>query len=335
MQIRLHRNATTTPRIRREIQQSNLSASALADKFGVTIPTIQRWRRRDYVEDASHTPHRLQTTLTPAQEVVVVELRRLLLLSLDDLLVVTREFINPKVSRSGLDRCLRRHGVSRLADLKPKPDKTPTRTFKDYEPGFVHIDIKYLPQMPDEDHRKYLFVAIDRASRWVCVEIKADKSARSARAFVNTVIDKAPFHIKTLLTDNDKAFTDRITASGRRTPTGNHPLDELCAAHNIDHRLIPVRRPQTNGMVERFNGRISEVLATTRFNGKEDLKQTLKRYVTLYNDHIPQQALHHQTPIQTLKDWQRRRPELFHKRVIDQPGRDTYERRCKTRFTFF
>ncbi|MBV1928836.1 MAG: hypothetical protein KUG81_04925 [Gammaproteobacteria bacterium] len=61
-------------------------------------PTIRIWKDRDFVEDASHAAHRLQTTLSSAQEIVVVELRKLLLLSLDDLLVVTREFINPDVS---------------------------------------------------------------------------------------------------------------------------------------------------------------------------------------------------------------------------------------------
>jgi hypothetical protein len=45
------------------------------------------------------------------------------------------------------------------------------KTFKDYEPGFLHIDVKYLPQMPDENQRRYLFAAIDRASRWVYVEV--------------------------------------------------------------------------------------------------------------------------------------------------------------------
>ena len=70
-----------------------------------------KWRSRDYVHDRSHTPHRLQTTLTPAQEAVAVALRKALLLPLDDLLAVVREFLNPHVSRSGLDRCLRRHGV--------------------------------------------------------------------------------------------------------------------------------------------------------------------------------------------------------------------------------
>ena len=54
--------------------------------------------------DPSHTARRLQSTLTPAQEAVAVALRKSLLLPLDDLLSVVREFLNPYVSRSGLDR---------------------------------------------------------------------------------------------------------------------------------------------------------------------------------------------------------------------------------------
>ena len=88
--------------------------TVLAERFGVTPQTIYKWRHRDSVNDRSHTPHRLQTTLTPAQEAVAVSLRQTLLLSLDDLLAVVREFLNPNVSRSGLDRCLRRHGVGNL-----------------------------------------------------------------------------------------------------------------------------------------------------------------------------------------------------------------------------
>ncbi len=158
MNIDLHANATTTPKIRRYIQASNQPVTQLADELGVSADTIRRWRSRDGVADGLHTPHRLQTTLTPAQEAVVVELRKTLLLPLDDLLVVTREFIHPEVSRSGLDRCLRRHGVSNLKDLLPQEEgpKTPMKTFKAYAPGFVHVDVKYLPQMPDEDQRTYL-----------------------------------------------------------------------------------------------------------------------------------------------------------------------------------
>ena len=119
--------------------------------------------------------------LTPAQETVVVHLRRTLLLPLDDLLAVTLEFLSPDVSRSGLDRCLRRHGAANLNALKRREPVVAYKAFKSYEPGYVHVDVKYLPQMQDESSRRYLFVAIDRATRWVFVQFKANKTAASAR----------------------------------------------------------------------------------------------------------------------------------------------------------
>ncbi len=331
MAATIHANARTTPKIRAEIQAAppSVSNAALARRFGVTKATVAKWRRRDQVHDGSHRPHRLNTTLTEAQEAVVVAVRELLLLPLDDLLVVAWEFLDPNLSRSALDRCLRRHGVNNLKAMlreqegEAASDK-PYKSFKDYEPGFVHVDIKYLPQMAGESARSYLFVAIDRATRWVYLEIRKDKSARSARAFLNKLIQAAPFKIQKILTDNDKAFTDRFSAAGERKPTGTHPFDVLCQAHGIEHRLIKPGRPQTNGMVERFNGRIAEILQTTRFDSSKDLKQTLLNYREVYNHHIPQRALGHVTPIQALKQWQQKRPEIFVKKVYNHAGLDTY-----------
>ena len=68
-------------------------------------------------------------------------------------------------------------------------------------------------------------------------------------------------------------------------------------------------------MIERFNGRISEVLTTTRFDSAERLAQTIERSVQVYNQHIPQKALGHIAPIQALKDWREKRPERFKKRI--------------------
>ena len=129
MMIALHKNARTTPAIRAEIASSTDSVVALAQRYGISEETARKWKRRTSVHDASHTPHRLQTTLTPAQERVVVELRRTLLLPLDDLLAVTREFICPKATRSGLDRCLRRYGVGNLGELKPSQPAPVSKTF--------------------------------------------------------------------------------------------------------------------------------------------------------------------------------------------------------------
>ena len=85
---------------------SSESARVLAQRHGITEQTVYKWKKRDSVHDRSHTAHHLQTQLTPAQEIVVVHLRRALLLPLDDLLAVTREFICETVSRSGLPPCL-------------------------------------------------------------------------------------------------------------------------------------------------------------------------------------------------------------------------------------
>jgi transposase-like protein len=148
--IHLHKQATTTPKVRAAIQASVEPASTLAARFGTTEQTVYKWKHRDNVHDRSHTPHRLQTTLTPPQEAVAVVLRKTLLVSIDDLLAVVREFLNPDVSRSGLDRCLRRHGVGNLRDLQAKDPRPKHKAFKAYEPGYLHVDVKYLPHLLGE-----------------------------------------------------------------------------------------------------------------------------------------------------------------------------------------
>ncbi len=323
MQIALHKNARTTPAVRAQIAASHESARVLAVRYGITEQTVYKWKKRESVQDRSHTAHRLQTQLTPAQEVLVVHLRRALLLPLDDLLAVTHEFICAKVSRSGLDRCLRRHGVGNLNALKPVKPMSPHKAFKSYEPGYVHMDVKYLPQMQEETQRRYLFVAIDRATRWVFVQIKSNKTAASAKAFLKTLHKACPIKIVKLLTDNGKEFTDRLFASREREASGNHEFDQLCELLGIEHRLTKPRTPRTNGMVERFNGRIADDLKTHRFHSAEDLEQTLMRYAALYNHQLPQSALQSKTPMQAMKQWYQTHPKLFHKRPYDRPGCDS------------
>ena len=231
MLISLHKQATTTPKIRAAIQASSEPAWLVAERYGISEQTVWKWRSRDDVHDRSHTPHRLQTTLTPAQEALAVALRRALLLPLDDLLAVVREFLNPHVSRSGLDRCLRRHGVGNLQALKPREPKPAHGSFKAYEPGYLHIDIKYLPQMADEDRRRYLFVAIDRATRWVFVRIYPAQTAANARRFLRDLERAAPMKITRVLTDNGKAFTDRLFGLRKRAAPAS--TSSTCSAPNL------------------------------------------------------------------------------------------------------
>jgi hypothetical protein len=89
-----------------------------------------------------------------------------------------------------------------LRALKPALPRPAHGVFKAYEPGYVHVDVKYLPQMADESRRRYLFVAIDRATRWVFVRIYPAKTAANARRFLRDLERAAPMTITRVLTDN-------------------------------------------------------------------------------------------------------------------------------------
>ncbi|BBI52262.1 hypothetical protein HORIV_46830 [Vreelandella olivaria] len=74
-----------------------------------------------------------------------------------------------RLSRSGLHCTLKRREVPTPMELtrqdKEDDEKLRHKHRKDYEPSFVHIDIKHLPQMPNEHQKRYLYVAIERAMR--------------------------------------------------------------------------------------------------------------------------------------------------------------------------
>jgi transposase InsO family protein len=121
--------------------------------------------------------------------------------------------------------------------------------------------------MPDGESRNYLFVAIDRATRWVSLHIYGDMTDKSSVGFLRQLTIAAPIKITKILTDNGSQLTDRFLMKDR-TPNGQHAFDKVCAGMDIEHRLGPPHHPQTSGMMERFNGRISELLKQTGFDSR-------------------------------------------------------------------
>ena len=124
-----------------------------------------------------------------------------------------------------------------------------------------------------------------------------------------------------LLTDNGKEFTNKVF--GYNATNKTHEFDELCLSLGIEHRLTKVRRPQTNGMVERFNGRIADILRTHHFQSGKELEHTIMRYVDLYNNHLPQANLNCRTPCQVMYEWYVNKPQFFDKVVHNRPEGDT------------
>ena len=137
--------------------------------------------------------------------------------------------------------------------------------------------------MPDENQRRYLFAAIDRATRWVFIKIYPDQSQDSSVDFLQQVHENCPVHIQKILTDNGTQFTDRFSSKAQE-PSGEHAFDKACQTIGAEHRLIPPRQPQTNGMVERFNGRISEVIKQTRFASARELEDTLMNLLNQFRN---------------------------------------------------
>jgi IS30 family transposase len=276
MELNLHANATTTPKVRAYIQRSKSSVAELASELGVSETTVRRWRARTTVSDHSHTPKRLQTSFSAMEETLICELRIQLQLPLDDIVEVMRRCVNDKLSRSAIHRCLKRHDLSQ----RPKPDKPSVGVFEQASVGFIHIDLKHLPAL--ERHKSYAFVAIDRATRYVYLEIHPKRDADTAAGFLERFLAHFPHAVHTILTDNGAEFTDRFAVDmknkPRDKPSGRHPFDRLCAKRGIQHRLTRPYRPQTNGLVERFNRRIAEAI------GREPKRGIARRLFRSHSD---------------------------------------------------
>src|SRR3712207_797531 len=199
----LHGSATTTQAVRRAIQARQESVRAAAKRFGISPTTVQKWRRRQTTADARMGPKEPRSTvLTVEEEAVVVAFRRHTLLPLDDCLYALQATI-PHLTRSSLHRCLQRHGISRLPDVEG--DKPTRRKFKSYPIGFFHIDIA---EVRTQEGKLYLYVAIDRTSKFVFVRLVEKADTVTSRAFLDALVAAVPYKIKIVLTDNGIQFAD-------------------------------------------------------------------------------------------------------------------------------
>src|SRR5512140_3581712 len=162
----LHGSATTTEAVRRAIQHSQESLRTLAGRYGINQKTVAKWKRRTSVADLPTGPTTPKSTvLSTADEAIIVAFRKHTLLPLDDCLYALQATI-PDLTRSSLHRCLQRHGIGRLPDIEG--DKPAKKKFKAYPIGFFHIDIA---ELQTAEGKLYLFVAIDRTSKFAFVQL--------------------------------------------------------------------------------------------------------------------------------------------------------------------
>lgn len=300
----LHPQATTTEATRQAIQNSQESVTVLARRYNINPKTAAKWKKRDSVKDLPMGPKRPRSTvLTEQEEAIIVAFRSKSMLSLDDCLYALQETI-PHLTRSSLHRCFKRHGVNRLPQSESKPAK---KRFKSYPIGYFHIDICHVRT---DEGKLYLFVAIDRTSKFVYAELRTRAKREDASAFLRRLIATVPYRIHTILTDNGIQFAPPPNAK----QPGRSPFGRICDAHGIEHRLTKPYHPWTNGQVERMHRTIKEQTVYCYFyETQAQLLEHLAAFLQAYNFGKQLKTLKGRTPYEFIRDRWLDCPERFHK----------------------
>ncbi len=272
--LQIHPQARTTPAVRAEIARSSEPASVLARRYGVSDETIRKWRKRgaDDCRDRTSRPRQLAWKATEEERAIVCHLRQLTEFGLDDLTFVVRHFL-PYLNRDSVWRILKDAGLNRRP---PKVQVRPARgdgIFKDYDLGYVHIDVKHLPKLRTADgetRKRYLYVAIDRCTRNVHLAVYEAENAENAVDLLKAARAAFPFRVTHVLTDRGSCFTADA-------------FEKACQDDGLNRRRTRAYSPQTNGMVERFNGRIATEVLPINVANHADLETLLRGFNQAYN----------------------------------------------------
>lgn len=171
-------------------------------------------------------------------------------------------------------------------------------------PGeLMEIDVKWVPGRLG-NKRYYQFTAIDCASRWRYLKIYEEMSNGNACKFLMDIINKAPFKIKAIKTDNASYFTNRYIGYLKSTDPFNpklHILDQLCNKLKIEHYLIDPGKPAQNGKVERSHRTDQEYFYDrVSFKTPDELRYKIRLWNMYYND-LEHCGLNGLTPNQALR----------------------------------
>lgn len=266
-------------------------ASAAA---GVSRQTARKWVRRFEAEaeagllDRSSRPHRSPRRLPESRETLLLELRRKHRLTAMALAELTH------IPRATVGRVLRRHRLSRVRDLEPKPEIV---RYERQAPGeLIHLDIKKLGRIRGIGHRisgnpqrrsrgvgwEYAHIAIDDFSRLSYMEILSDERGDTVAGFLRRALAwyrQNGIEAQRILTDNGSGYCSKLFA-------------EACRADSVRHLRTKPYTPRTNGKAERF---IQTSLRSWAY-GKPYVSSTqrieaLPHWLHYYNHHRPHAAL--------------------------------------------
>jgi len=314
MKQNYHSNAKTNIHLRTAIQQSHLTTRELSLKYGVSTKTICKWKNRIDLRDKSSRPNKISYSLSELDTLIAIELRVITWWPLDEI----SEAINPQSPesiRSSVYRTWRREGINET----PQAEKEKAKKFKEYAPGFLHIDVTYLPKIGGIKY--YLFVAIDRATRTLYFKIYDAKTSANTEAFMKECLDFFPFEITHVLTDNGLEFTNRLLKNKKGEYCARpSKLDLVCKVNNIDHRCTKPFTPKTNGMVEKANDIIKKkTIKQSKYSSLKEMDEDLTNFLIHYNLYRRHGSLRRElkvkTPFDAVVKWHELDEEIYNQKT--------------------
>ena len=286
-----------------------------ANKYGVTKAAIRYKTNRQYVyrwmkrydgtlqslADHSHRPKSHPNQHTEAELKLITDMRRRNPHA--GLVVFWVKLRQRGYTRSitGLYRILLK--TKQTSVKPPNPKYIPKPYEKMYFPGQrVQVDVKFVPDsclVGDAKGKKfYQYTAIDEYSRFRYLEAFEEHSTHSSTLFLEHLIEKFPFPIHCIQTDNGAEFTKKLLPNKNPTPTLFEARLKQCG---ITHKLIRPYMPRHNGKVERSHRKDNEYFyAIHKFYSFDDFRKQLIVHNRKYNN-FPMRPLNWKSPSDYIK----------------------------------
>ena len=283
------------------------NATEAAIRYKISRKTLYKWLKRydgtwQSLMERSRRPHRSPRAHT-AEE--IRQIRRLakkhrwedLILAYQEL----REKYGYTRSYGGFKRIVAKLKAAK-GNKKRKARKNKPYQRAEYPGQKVQVDVKFVPAECIVDGRKYYqFTAVDECTRWTYRQMYDEHSTYSAEAFLIELIQRCPFPIREIQTDNGTEFTKALISND---PNDKSLFELKLEEYQIAYHRIRIATPRHNGKVERQH-RIDQQRFYDRLRmfSLEDGKKQLAVYQKKSNDYI-KHCLGLRSPNQVLMDYQ-------------------------------
>jgi transposase len=282
------------------------NATETAIRYKISRKTLYKWLKRydgtwQSLMEQSRRPHSSPRAHT-AEE--IRQIRRLAKKhNWEDLILAyqeMREKYGYMRSYGGFKRIVSKLKAAK-GNKKRKGRKNKPYQRAEYPGQKVQVDVKFVPEMCIVDGRKYYqFTAVDECTRWTYRQMYDEHSTYSAEAFLIELIERCPFPIREIQTDNGTEFTKALISND---PNDKSLFESKLEEYQIKYHRIRIATPRHNGKVERQH-RIDQQRFYNRLRmySLEDGRKQLAVYQNKSNDYI-KHCLGLRSPNQVLADY--------------------------------